>query len=110
MSNKQSIDLSDLGVIRLSDYFPGIDEALDEAILKHGLQSDISIYKQLAIMAEEFGEVNQDVLDSDYPDVDTQAKKLHLKHAKIEAYQLAAMVVKLIYMLDQELLKPIKEG
>jgi|LGVF01.2.fsa_nt_gb hypothetical protein len=66
-----------------------VDEALDAAIMKHGLQDNISIEMQYMITAEEFGEIAKDLIDGTY----TNAKK--------EITQTMAMLIKLYWLVSQ---------
>ena len=64
-----------------------VDEELNKAITKHGLQEDISIEMQYMITAEEFGEIAKDLIDGTYD------------NGKKEIAQTIAMLIKLYWLI-----------
>lgn len=68
------------------------DEVHDElikAIEKHGLQEDITLFKQYTITAEEFGEIAKGLIEND------------LENTKEEIAQTIAMLVKLYWLIER---------
>ena len=67
-----------------------VDEELAKAIMKHGVQENISIEMQYMITAEEFGEIAKDLIDGNYT------------NAKVEIAQTMAMLIKLYWHLNNK--------
>lgn len=64
-----------------------VDGELTKALIKHGVQKDISLEMQYMITAEEFGEVAKDLIDKQY------------QGAKVEITQTIAMLIKLYWLI-----------
>ncbi len=77
MKLKETVTAYELGTI----------EALNHALDKHGMQSDISIDRQYVILAEEFMELTMAICNEDWT------------NAVEELHQVAAMSVKLLKLL-----------
>lgn len=64
-----------------------VDDELGKAILKHGLQRNVSIDRQYLIMLEEIGEIAKAIIEDD------------LDNAQIEITQSIAMLIKLYWRI-----------
>ena len=64
-----------------------VDSELSAAILKHGLQKDVSLEKQLGYVTEEYLEVVRDINDGKYD------------NCKVEITQTMAMLIKLYWLI-----------
>ena len=73
--------------ISMHELFGEVGKELNRAILKHGLQEDVSLAEQYIITAEEFGEIAKGLCDRD------------LDNVKTEIEQTVAMLVKLYWLI-----------
>jgi len=60
---------------------------LMDAIEKHGMQQDITLFKQYTITAEEFGEIAKDIIEGEDPTK--------------ECYQTIAMLLKIVWLYQR---------